>query len=108
MTAAAQANAKASASTRVEVLSPGGQVVGTVPLGGLAAGRHDFSWDASGWTGGGTLQYRVVSGDAAGASQPATPYTRTRVDSIALSGGALQAQLSSGAAVGADQLAAVY
>jgi flagellar basal-body rod modification protein FlgD len=31
----------------VQILSPGGQVVGTVDLGAQAAGRHGFQWDGA-------------------------------------------------------------
>jgi flagellar basal-body rod modification protein FlgD len=34
-------------SVKVEILSPGGQVVDTIDMGTQAAGRHGFTWDAS-------------------------------------------------------------
>ena len=33
-------------SVKVDILSPGGQVIDTFNLGALNAGRHNFDWDA--------------------------------------------------------------
>ncbi len=50
-------------STKIEVLSPSGQVVDTVDLGAQEKGRHDFTWDTSKYTAGdpSTLRFRVVA-----------------------------------------------
>ncbi|QXL84240.1 flagellar hook assembly protein FlgD [Comamonas sp. NLF-1-9] len=46
----------------VEIVTPGGNVVDTVPLGALDGGRHGFAWDAQGYEGdANALRYRVLA-----------------------------------------------
>ena len=53
---------QAATDVKVEVVTPGGNVVGTVPLGALDGGRHAFEWDVSGYSGDASaLHYRVVA-----------------------------------------------
>ncbi|ODS90616.1 MAG: flagellar biosynthesis protein FlgD [Comamonas sp. SCN 65-56] len=53
---------QAATDVKVEVVTPGGNVVGSVPLGAQGGGRHAFEWDASGYSGDASaLHYRVVA-----------------------------------------------
>ncbi len=53
---------QAATDVKVEILTPGGNVVDTVPLGALDGGRHAFGWDASSYKGDtSALHYRVVA-----------------------------------------------
>lgn len=53
---------QAATDVKVQIVTPGGNVVGTVPLGGLDAGRHSFTWDASSYSGDpSALHYQVVA-----------------------------------------------
>ncbi len=79
-------------SVKIEILSPGGAVLGTVNLGALDAGRHNFEWDASGYSGGGDPSFRVTA--LRGAQAVATgSMTRDRVVSVSSQDGAMSVQL---------------
>ena len=55
---------QAATDVKVQIVTPGGNVVDTVPLGALDGGRHAFEWDASGYSGDpSTLRYQVVATD---------------------------------------------
>ena len=79
-------------SVKVEILSPGGAVLGTVNLGALDAGRHNFEWDASGYSGVGDPSFRVTA--LRGAQAVATSsMTRDRVVSVSSQDGVMSVQL---------------
>lgn len=91
--------AAAATSAKVEVLTPAGQVVGTVDLGSKAAGRHAFEWDASRYSGDrSALRFRVVAanGQTAVAS---TPLAQFKVLSASSEAGALTLNLENGRTV---------
>ena len=48
-------------NVKVEILSPGGQLLTTLNLGSMAAGRHAFEWDASSYTGTGSPTFKVTA-----------------------------------------------
>jgi flagellar basal-body rod modification protein FlgD len=48
-------------SVKVDILSPGGQVIDTLNLGALDAGRHSFDWDASKYQGIGDPTFKVTA-----------------------------------------------
>lgn len=51
-----------AADVKVEIVTAGGSVVDTVPLGTLESGRHGFAWDASKYDGDASaLRFRVVA-----------------------------------------------
>lgn len=85
-------------SVKIEILSPGGQVVGTVDLGTQAAGRHGFTWDASKLADTEGYRFRVMAktGTAAVAS---TPLMRDRVQAVSADGGTLVLQTQSSGSV---------
>lgn len=45
----------------VEVRSPGGDLIGTMNLGAMAAGRHAFEWDASSYNGTGNPTFTITA-----------------------------------------------
>ena len=45
----------------VEVRSPGGDLLGTMNLGAMAAGRHAFEWDASSYNGTGNPTFTITA-----------------------------------------------
>jgi flagellar basal-body rod modification protein FlgD len=48
-------------SVKINILNANNTVVGTVDMGAQAAGRQQFSWDASSYTGTGALHYEVAA-----------------------------------------------
>ena len=85
-------------SVKIEILSPGGQVVGTVDLGTQAAGRHGFTWDASKLADTEGYRFRVMAktGTAAVAS---TPLMRDHVQAVSADGGTLVLQTQNSGSV---------
>ena len=75
----------------VEILSPGGQVVGTVDLGTQAAGRHGFTWDASKLTDTEGHRFRVTAKTGT-VDVSAMPLMRDRVQAVSADGGTLVLQ----------------
>ena len=84
-------------STKIEVLSPSGQVVDTVDLGGQDKGRHDFTWDTSKYTAGdpSTLRFRVVAANKDGAVDSST-LMQSKVVGTGWDNGALTLTLENG------------
>ena len=96
----------AADNVKIEVLSPGGQVLDTLNSGALGAGRHSFNWDGSNYQLSGTPSYRIT---ATRGSQPvaATAYTSDKVLSVGAVNGALSIELQSGKTVGYSDIAAI-
>ncbi|KQR62157.1 flagellar hook assembly protein FlgD [Acidovorax sp. Leaf160] len=93
--------------TRVEIVTPGGVVVGTVEMGAQDKGRHDFSWDSSKYAGNTSdLKFRVVATTKDGAVE-STPLVTSRVTGTGSANGALTLTLDSGATVNYGQIRAV-
>ena len=84
-------------STKIEVLSPSGQVVDTVDLGAQEKGRHDFTWDTSKYTAGdpSTLRFRVVGANKDGAVDSST-LMQSKVVGTGWDNGALTLTLENG------------
>ncbi len=72
-------------SVKVEVLSPGGQVIETLNLGAMTAGRHAFEWDASNYSGTGSPTFKVTA-TSAGKAVATTALARDIVVSIGSNG----------------------
>ena len=87
-------------STKIEVLSPSGQVVDTVDLGAQEKGRHDFTWDTSKYTAGdpSTLRFRVVAANKDGAVDSST-LMQSKVVGTGWDNGALTLTLENGDAI---------
>ncbi|MBZ0225200.1 MAG: flagellar hook capping FlgD N-terminal domain-containing protein [Comamonas sp.] len=91
--------AQAATDAKVEIVTPGGNVVGTVPLGALDGGRHAFTWDASSYDGDlSALRYRVVASNGKTSVQ-ATPLTQQTVLATGSGDKGLMLTLGNGATV---------
>jgi len=99
--------AGAATDVKVEVVTPGGMVVGTVDMGAQEKGRHDFEWDSSKYDGTKSdLKFRVVATTKEGAVT-ATPLVAAKVTGTGSSNGALTLELDTGATVNYSQIRAV-
>jgi len=86
----------AATDVRVDIVTPGGVVVGSVDLGALGKGRGNFEWDASQYAGDtGSLHFVVNASTAEGAVN-ATPLTQSKVVATGSSAGALTLTLENG------------
>ena len=85
-------------SVRVEILTPGGQVIDTINLGTLEAGRHAFEWNSQGYQGSADPSYRVLA-TKGGQAVATTALARDRVVSVGSENGALSVQLQGRAPV---------
>lgn len=92
---------------KVEILSAGGQVLGTMNLGAQGSGVHAFSWD--GTTAGATddsgLKFRV-SATLGSVTSTASPLMRDRVDAVRAGGNDLNLELRNAGTVAYDQVRA--
>lgn len=95
-----------ASAVKIEILSPAGDVLGTINSGAMSAGRHSFSWDASAHAGYPSLNYRItaVNGDK---SVAATPYSTDRVLAVGMVDSKLTLDLSSGKSVAYSGIAAI-
>jgi flagellar basal-body rod modification protein FlgD len=85
-------------AVKVEVLSPSGQVVGSMALGALGSGSHSFNWPAGSATNDGGLRFRVTASSGAVNSTPTT-LMRDRVNAINTSGNSLNLELQNAGSV---------
>lgn len=90
----------------VEILSPGGQVVGMLNLGTTSAGRQEFEWNGTGYTGGGNPSFKVTATQG-GQAMATTSLARDTVVSVGNSSTGLTVQLKGGATVGYDDIKAI-
>lgn len=92
-------------SVRVDVLSTTGELLGSVNMGGKAAGMHSFSWDLGGIDPArvGSMQINATSG---GQAVTAVPLSRQRVESVAMVDGSLRARTASGLTLDYSQILA--
>lgn len=79
-------------AVKVEILSPGGQVLDTLNLGSLAAGRQNFNWDSSTYLGTGEPSFRVTA-TLSGKPVETTSLARDTVVSVGTENGAMTVQL---------------
>ena len=88
--------AGAAKEVKVEVVTPGGVVVGTVDMGAQEQGRREFEWDASKYSGNtADLRFRVVASNGEGAVQT-TPLMVSKVSGTGSNAGALTLTLENG------------
>ena len=85
-------------SVRIEILTPGGQVIDTINLGALEAGRHAFEWNAQSYHGSADPSYRVLA-TKGGQSVATAALARDRVVSVGSENGAMSVQLQGRAPV---------
>ncbi len=79
-------------SVKVEVLTPGGQVIDTLNLGPKAAGHQDFSWTSAAYADRTDLSFKVTA-TAAGKAVEATTQTHGKVISVGTGSDGLSLQL---------------
>ena len=79
-------------SVKVDILSPGGQVIDTFNLGALNAGRHNFDWDASKYSFTGNPSVKVTA-TLGGKTIDSTTLARATVTSVSSDAGVMQVQL---------------
>jgi flagellar basal-body rod modification protein FlgD len=90
---------------KVEIVTPGGQVIGTVDMGKLDKGRHNFEYDV-GTSYTGELKFRVIASNDAGTVE-ATTLQRDKVVSAGAVDGVLTLQLEKGKSVGYEKVRAL-
>jgi flagellar basal-body rod modification protein FlgD len=93
-------------AVKVEILSPGGQVLDTIDMGAQDAGRQSFSWDSSAYTDTAAPSFRVTA-TLAGQAVTATTLARDTVVSVGSDNGAMTVQLQGRAAVTYDNVKAI-
>jgi flagellar basal-body rod modification protein FlgD len=79
-------------SVKVDILSPGGQVIDTFNLGALNAGRQNFDWDASKYSFTGNPSFKVTA-TLGGKTIDSTTLARATVTSVSSDAGVMQVQL---------------
>ena len=76
----------------VQILSPSGEVIDTMNLGAMTAGRHTFDWDASNYKSTGNATFKVTA--TSGSNSVATSsLARDTVVSVSNEGSAMNFQL---------------
>jgi flagellar basal-body rod modification protein FlgD len=93
-------------AVKIEILSPGGQVLDTFDLGALPAGRQSFDWDSSDYTFTGSPSYRVTA-TLAGQAVDSTSLARDTVVSVGSENGAMTVQLQGRTPVAYDSIKAI-
>ncbi len=90
----------------VQVMSPGGQLLDTLNLGNLPAGRTSFSWDASKYTGTGTPTFKINATQGT-STVNATALTRNTVESVSTDATGMTVTLKGGGTVGYSAIKAI-
>ncbi len=98
--------ATAADNVSVQVMTPGGQPLGTVKLGSMAAGRHNFEWDASSYTDSAPPVFKVSAAQG-GRAVSATPLARNAIESVSTLAGALSLTLKGGTTIAYDAVKAI-
>jgi flagellar basal-body rod modification protein FlgD len=105
-TAAVSLGADAS-SVKVQVLTPGGQLIDQIDMGALNAGTHNIQWDASKYTGSGTPTFSVTAKQGA-TSVTATPLVRDTIASVGTdASNAMSLTLKSGSSIKYDSIKSI-
>jgi len=87
----------------VRVTTPGGQLLDTVDLGARQAGRLNFEWDASKYSGSATPVFSVAA-TTGGKAVSTTPLGRDTVTAVGTDAGKLNLSLKSGAMLAYDAI----
>ena len=93
-------------SVTINIQSAGGQTIDTINLGGLPAGRHNFTWDASGYPSNSTPSFSVKS-TMTGKDVATTGFARDKVAAVGLDNGVLNVQLQGRSPVGYNDIKAI-
>ncbi|MBP8053450.1 MAG: flagellar hook assembly protein FlgD [Burkholderiaceae bacterium] len=94
-------------TVKVDILSPNGQLLDTLNLGAMGTGRHDFEWDASGYTGVGSPHYNVTATQG-GKNVETTPFAKDTIASVGTSGSTLSVQLKGREAIAYEAIQVIY
>lgn len=98
--------AEDASNVTVQVLSPGGQLLDTLNLGAMSAGRHNFEWNAASYTGTGSPVYKV-SASQGGKAVSTTSLARSTVESVSAESGALSLTLKTGQSIAYNAIKAI-
>jgi flagellar basal-body rod modification protein FlgD len=93
-------------SVKIQVKTPGGQLLDTIDMGAKAAGRHEFTWDASKYTGTSKPVFTVVATQA-GKAVSSTSLVRDTVSAIGTANGVLSIELKGRSAVAYSDIKAI-
>lgn len=93
-------------AVKVDILSPGGQVLDTLNFGALGAGRHTFDWNSSGYTGSGEPSFRVTA-TLGTKTIGNTALARDTVVSVGSENGTMMVQLQGRSAVAYSNVKAI-
>jgi flagellar basal-body rod modification protein FlgD len=93
-------------SVKIEILSPGGQVLDTLDVGAREAGRYAFDWNAASYTGGGNPTFKVTA-TLAGQPVASTSLARDTVVSVGSENGVMTVQLQGRGSVAYDSVKAI-
>ena len=96
----------AADSVKIDILSPGGQVLDTIDMGAQTSGRHLFDWDAGARMKNGTVTYRVTAlqGDKPVST---SQLVRDSVDAVSTESGTMNVQLHGLGSVAYDKLKSI-
>lgn len=98
----------AASNATVTITNSAGELVDTLKLSGLNAGRNYFSWDASNYSGDKTQLRYGVQATANNAEVKATTLTASNVLAATVSNGALKLELANGSSVDYNSIKSVF
>ena len=87
----------------VQITTPGGAALGTVQLGASKAGRVNFEWDASNYTGTAAPVFKITA-TLGGKAVESTALARNKVESVSNDSGTLNLSLKNGGTVAYDAI----
>ena len=90
----------------VQVMSPSGQLLDTLNLGAVTAGRQNFEWNVAKYTGTDTPTFTVVATQGKTAVA-ASPLSRNTVESVSADGGAMNLTFKGGGSAKYDTVKAI-
>lgn len=90
----------------IQVKTAGGQLLDTINMGAKEAGRHEFTWDASKYTGTSKPVFTVVASQA-GKTVSTTSLVRDTVSAIGTTNGVMSIELQGHKAVGYSDIKAI-
>ena len=100
--------AGAASSVKVEISTAGGDVLQTMDMGALAAGRQQVQWDASGYSGDkSTLRFKVVATNKDGAAVDSTALMQAKVQGTGMENGQLMLSLETGESIAYSKIRSV-
>ena len=95
-----------ASNVNVQILSSGGQLLDTLRLGAMTAGRHTFEWDASNYQDVASPMFKIVA-TSGKQNVAATALAQDTITSIGTNSGTMSVQLKGRSAVTYDALQAI-